>query len=61
MELTQENIEQLIKQKEVEKLLVRDMQMEPSDAQYLACRLLIYGDELMDILTAEYKVEVTRI
>ena len=61
MELTQENIEQLIKQKEVEMLLVRDMQLEQSDAQYLACRLLNHSDELMGILTAEYKIEVTRI
>lgn len=61
MELTQEMVEQLIKQKDMERLLVKNLQMEPADAQYLACRLLIYGEEIMDILTAEYKVEVTRL
>lgn len=61
MELTQEMVEKLIKQKDMERLLVRNLQMEPADAQYLACGLLNYDQEIMDILTAEYKIEVTRI
>lgn len=61
MELSQEMVEQLIKQKDLERLLVKDLQMEPANAQYLACRLLNHGQEIMNILTAEYKIEVTRI
>ncbi|MBS4872238.1 MAG: hypothetical protein KHZ78_05320 [Peptoniphilus sp. oral taxon 375] len=61
MELTQEMVEKLIKQKDMERLLVKNLQMEPADAQYLACRLLSHDQEIMDILTAEYKVEVTRL
>lgn len=61
MELTQEMVEELIKQREIERLLVVNMQMEPANAKYLACRLLNYREELMDILTAEYKIEVTRV
>lgn len=61
MELNKENIEQLIKQKDLERLLVKDLQMEPANAQYLACRLLSHDQEIMNILTAEYKIEVTRV
>lgn len=61
MELNQEIIEELIKQKEMENLLVANMQMEPDNAKYLACQLLNHSEEIMSILTAEYKIEVTRL
>ena len=61
MELSQEIIEELIKQKEMENLLMENMQMEADNAKYLACQLLNHSEEIMSILTAEYKIEVTRI
>lgn len=61
MELNQEMVEKLIKQNDMERLLVRDLQIELAEAQYLACRLLNHSEEIISILTAEYKIEVTRV
>lgn len=61
MELSKEVIENLIKQKELEWILCKRVGMERTQASGLSARLLLYKEDLLDILTAEYKVEVTRL
>lgn len=61
MELTQDVIESLIRQKELERLLYKEVGLEQDQAAYLATRLLVNKDKLVDILQAKYKVEVSRV
>lgn len=61
MELTQEMVESLIRSKELEKLLYKRLGIDAGQAKMLASRLISYREDLLDILTAEYKVEVTRL
>lgn len=61
MELKKEMIEDLIKQKELERLFIKDMGVDDRRAATLATFVMNYKTKIQDILSSEYKIEVTKL
>lgn len=60
MKLDKEIIDEMVRVWELEKLLVVEMKWQPELAHRLAMQLIRNKEEVVDILNAEYEIEVTR-
>ena len=60
MKLDKEMIANMCRERELERLLVAEMQLDRSAGSILARDIVRKKEKVLDILNAEYEIEVTR-